>query len=58
MMTPYDAHSSRSTAAPRPASLVDGCGRAVTYLRVSVTDRCDLRCAYCLAEHMVFLPKK
>jgi len=31
---------------------------AVTYLRVSVTDRCDLRCVYCMAEHMTFLPKK
>ena len=47
-----------SQAAPdgRP-SLVDGFGRAVTYLRVSVTDRCDLRCVYCMAEHMTFLPK-
>ena len=40
----------------RPA-LIDGFGRAVTYLRVSVTDRCDLRCVYCMAEKMVFLPK-
>ncbi len=37
--------------------MIDGFGRAVTYLRVSVTDRCDLRCVYCMAEHMVFLPK-
>lgn len=54
-MTPYD-----SSAAPTPAArhpLVDGFGRAVTYLRVSVTDRCDLRCVYCMAEHMTFLPK-
>ena len=42
--------------APAPA-LVDGHGRTVTYLRVSVTDRCDLRCVYCMAEHMRFLPK-
>ncbi len=41
-----------------PSPLVDPFGRAVTYLRVSVTDRCDLRCAYCMAEDMVFLPKK
>ena len=40
----------------RPA-LIDGFGRTVTYLRVSVTDRCDLRCVYCMAEKMVFLPK-
>ncbi|MDG2531488.1 GTP 3',8-cyclase MoaA [Caulobacter endophyticus] len=37
--------------------LIDGFGRAVSYLRVSVTDRCDLRCVYCMAEHMTFLPK-
>lgn len=36
---------------------MDGFGRAVTYLRLSVTDRCDLRCVYCMAEHMTFLPK-
>jgi cyclic pyranopterin phosphate synthase len=40
----------------RPA-LIDGFGRTVTYLRVSVTDRCDLRCVYCMSEHMTFLPK-
>ncbi len=40
-----------------PAPLVDGFGRRVSYLRVSVTDRCDLRCVYCMAEHMTFLPK-
>src|SRR5678815_3855486 len=51
-MTPYDAASPQV----RP-SLVDGFGRTVTYLRVSVTDRCDLRCVYCMAEHMTFLPK-
>src|SRR5437773_4158430 len=39
------------------ASLVDPFGRAITYLRVSVTDRCDFRCVYCMAEHMAFLPK-
>ncbi|HEU0222571.1 MAG TPA: GTP 3',8-cyclase MoaA [Paracoccaceae bacterium] len=37
--------------------LVDPFHRAITYLRVSVTDRCDFRCAYCMAEHMTFLPK-
>ncbi len=52
-MTPYDAPP---TQAPRQ-TLIDGFGRAVTYLRVSVTDRCDLRCVYCMAEHMRFLPK-
>ena len=40
------------------ASLVDQYLRAITYLRVSVTDRCDFRCAYCMSENMTFLPKK
>lgn len=38
--------------------LIDPFGRAVTYLRVSVTDRCDFRCVYCMSEHMTFLPKR
>jgi cyclic pyranopterin phosphate synthase len=42
----------------RPAPLVDPFGRAITYVRVSVTDRCDFRCVYCMAEDMTFLPKK
>ena len=37
--------------------LVDPFGRSITYLRVSVTDRCDFRCVYCMSEHMTFLPK-
>ena len=41
----------------RTGSLVDPFGRPVTYLRVSVTDRCDFRCVYCMAEDMTFLPK-
>jgi cyclic pyranopterin phosphate synthase len=41
---------------PLPA-LVDPFARAITYLRVSVTDRCDFRCVYCMSEHMSFLPK-
>ena len=40
------------------APMVDPFGRSVTYLRVSVTDRCDFRCTYCMAENMNFLPKK
>ena len=40
-----------------PKSLVDPFGRTVDYIRVSVTDRCDFRCVYCMAEHMTFLPK-
>ncbi|WP_395664087.1 radical SAM protein, partial [Aestuariivirga sp.] len=38
--------------------LIDPFGRHVTYLRVSVTDRCDFRCVYCMSEDMTFLPKK
>ncbi|OYX39885.1 MULTISPECIES: GTP 3',8-cyclase MoaA [unclassified Sphingomonas] len=38
-------------------SLVDSFGRTISYLRISVTDRCDLRCRYCMAEEMTFLPK-
>ncbi|SFF75204.1 cyclic pyranopterin monophosphate synthase subunit MoaA [Novosphingobium sp. CF614] len=41
-----------------PAPLVDQFQRRITYLRLSVTDRCDLRCAYCMPERMTFLPRK
>jgi cyclic pyranopterin phosphate synthase len=51
-MTPYDDSASAASA-----PLTDAFGRTVTYLRVSVTDRCDMRCVYCMAEHMTFLPK-
>ena len=37
--------------------LVDSFGRRITYVRLSVTDRCDLRCRYCMAEKMIFLPR-
>ena len=40
------------------APLIDPFGRGIDYLRVSVTDRCDFRCVYCMSEHMTFLPKK
>lgn len=39
------------------APLIDPFARAIDYLRVSVTDRCDFRCVYCMTEHMEFLPK-
>ena len=42
---------------PTPAPMIDPFARAITYLRVSVTDRCDFRCVYCMAEDMTFLPK-
>ncbi len=38
-------------------TMIDPFGRKISYLRVSVTDRCDFRCAYCMAENMTFLPK-
>ncbi len=38
--------------------LIDPYGRTISYLRVSVTDRCDFRCVYCMAEDMTFLPKR
>ena len=38
--------------------MIDPFGRHISYLRVSVTDRCDFRCVYCMAEEMEFLPKK
>lgn len=48
-MHPVSTHSSQ---------MIDPFGRAISYLRVSVTDRCDFRCTYCMAEDMTFLPKK
>ena len=51
-MAPYDA----SPFADTPP-LMDGHGRTISYVRVSVTDRCDLRCLYCMPERMRFLPK-
>jgi len=45
-------------AADRTNDLVDGFGRRITYVRLSVTDRCDLRCRYCMAERMQFLPRR
>ena len=47
-----------SPVAGATAPLIDPFGRHVSYLRVSVTDRCDFRCVYCMSEHMTFLPKK
>jgi cyclic pyranopterin phosphate synthase len=44
--------------APDSKALVDSFGRRISYVRLSVTDRCDLRCRYCMAETMQFLPKR
>ncbi len=60
-MSPYDAPlAPTSPVIPRTAKrdpMVDTFGRSIRYLRVSVTDRCDLRCLYCMPEMMTFLPK-
>src|SRR6516165_3275696 len=53
--TVLPARESGGGASQHP--LVDPFGRAISYLRVSVTDRCDFRCVYCMAENMSFLPK-
>ncbi|MBU1307304.1 MAG: GTP 3',8-cyclase MoaA [Alphaproteobacteria bacterium] len=47
-----------TVSAPPARPLVDRYGRHISYLRISVTDRCDFRCVYCMAEDMTFLPKK
>ncbi|MEL6621772.1 MAG: GTP 3',8-cyclase MoaA [Pseudomonadota bacterium] len=50
---------SPTTTEARPdAPMIDPFGRHVSYLRVSVTDRCDFRCVYCMSEHMTFLPRQ
>lgn len=57
-MSPYDLGAPQLLkAAPARQALVDPFGRTIDYLRVSVTDRCDLRCVYCMSEHQTFLPK-
>src|SRR5579875_2369275 len=55
-MSPYDAPPD-PVVPSAPQTLTDGFGRTIRYLRVSVTDRCDLRCVSCMPEHMRFLPK-
>ena len=56
LILPPEALPERPLAPPAP--LVDPFGRAIRYLRVSVTDRCDFRCVYCMSESMEFLPKR
>jgi cyclic pyranopterin phosphate synthase len=53
-MTVHPTSLDPATARP---PLIDPFARTVSYLRVSVTDRCDFRCVYCMSEHMSFLPK-
>lgn len=50
--------NSASAGVANRTPLIDPFGRAISYLRVSVTDRCDFRCVYCMAEDMTFLPKR
>lgn len=54
-----DFTPTRSADAPKHAAgtLVDKYGRRITYVRLSITDRCDFRCTYCMAEEMTFLPR-
>ncbi|MBN2885660.1 MAG: radical SAM protein, partial [Chromatiaceae bacterium] len=57
------SRSSRAVAPPRPHQpgeplLIDRFGRRITYVRLSITDRCDLRCLYCMPERMRFLPRE
>jgi cyclic pyranopterin phosphate synthase len=54
-MGAFPAHPENSETG---RSLLDPFGRGITYLRVSVTDRCDFRCVYCMSEDMAFLPKR
>lgn len=51
------AESGLDFKASHPSKMTDPFGRVINYLRVSVTDRCDLRCFYCMSEDMTFLPK-
>jgi cyclic pyranopterin phosphate synthase len=52
-----DVTPQSATAGPGLPGMIDPFGRRISYLRVSVTDRCDLRCFYCMSEDMTFLPK-
>src|SRR5215211_5542872 len=51
-------HGAPEGSGGRQPELIDPVGRSITYLRVSVTDRCDFRCVYCMSEDMTFLPKR
>ncbi|WP_460048217.1 GTP 3',8-cyclase MoaA [Sessilibacter sp. MAH2] len=57
MPKPIQNASSPTTQIEPTPKLVDSFGRAITYLRLSVTDRCDFRCVYCMAEEMTFVPR-
>src|SRR3546814_18142177 len=54
-MGQYSQNGSATAASARP--LVDSFGRRISYVRLSVTDRCDFRCRYCMSEAMSFMPR-
>ncbi len=56
-LAPVAPTSSRATCLHPQGTLVDKYGRRITYVRLSITDRCDFRCTYCMAEEMTFLPR-
>jgi cyclic pyranopterin phosphate synthase len=56
-VTKAESFSPTESTAATPDRLIDRFARRITYVRLSVTDRCDLRCVYCMAENMQFLPK-
>jgi cyclic pyranopterin phosphate synthase len=58
MASSGDALMLGNAAQTTDTPLIDPYGRSIEYLRVSVTDRCDFRCVYCMTEHMTFLPKR
>src|SRR5580692_4357841 len=55
---PISSRTQRFAASAAWQGMIDPFGRHISYLRVSVTDRCDFRCVYCMAEEMQFLPKR
>lgn len=55
---PIELPATAEIAGGNQPPMIDPFGRHVSYLRVSVTDRCDFRCVYCMSEHMTFLPKR
>ena len=57
-MTQSEASVTTQQDQQTPTQLVDRFGRQVTYVRLSVTDRCDLRCVYCMSEDMKFVPRE
>src|SRR5258705_9055278 len=57
ILTPSRPYLNNPSRGANEQSMIDPFGRTITYLRVSVTDRCDFRCVYCMAEEMNFLPR-